>query len=475
MAHNVTLPSARPLPGDTWLLNWGRFALGSAFALGLLVTVYLTALAPDVLPFLPIVILGGLAAWVLFQYPLWNLMVMLVGYILVAGFSDEKSAIDVLYFAWFTVFMSHWAITQIIIGSDRLFESSGDVAIGFFIAWVTLSFGTTLLMEGDLATALSEWSAVMFLSFYFPVSRAVRRYERGAQFIVGALVLLGVLIAVRNLYEFSRMLSDATMLWQVARGRVVDNEILLLLPALASLTLLVQSKSRIQTIMLAGVFILTFSSLILTQSRAYWLDFVVGVVVLFILLQGKPRLRLMQLTIIGFALFGGLAVIIMGDTFFVLLFGLVERVLSIFSAGQSDISFINRLYESERVWQHILMSPIIGHGPGTSYAVFDIIKDVTMYKPFVHNGFLLVWFKYGLIGLITVLIFWFRGIRTGYYLIRKKSNIIPDIRIAVFGVVSLIALFPSALTSLPFYLSDSLLSYAILLGLIEGIRTRTTI
>ncbi len=473
MASNAILPKARVLPGDTWLLNWGRVALGASFGFGLIVTVYLASLAPGLLPFLPAVMLGGIAAWVLFQYPLWNLFVMLVGYVLVAGFSDEKSIVDVLYFAWFVVFMGHWFITRIVLGPEHLFGSSGDVAIGFFLAWVTLSFGTTLLMDGDMTTALSEWSAVMFLSFYFPVSRAVRRYDKGAQFIVGALILLGVLIAVRNLYDFSRMLSDATMLWQVARGRVVDNEILLLLPALASLTLLVQPKSRIQTIILAGIFILTFSSLILTQSRAYWLDFVVGVVVLFILLQGKPRLRLIQLTIMGFALFGGLAVIILGDTFFVLLFGLVERVMSIFSAGQSDISFINRLYESDRAWQHILSSPIIGHGPGTSYAVFDIIKDVTMFKPFVHNGFLLLWFKYGLIGLVAVTYFWFRGIRTGYYLIRKQSNSTPDIRHAVFGVVSLIALFPSALTSLPFYLSDSLLSYAILLGLIEGIRTRT--
>ena len=72
-----------PTPSAFW--HGGRLLLVAGFALSLLLVFYLAWNAPEVLPLVPLVLLGLTAAWHLFRYPLLNLCVLLAGYVAAVG------------------------------------------------------------------------------------------------------------------------------------------------------------------------------------------------------------------------------------------------------------------------------------------------------------------------------------------------------------------------------------------------------
>ena len=231
-------------------------------------------------------------------------------------------------------------------------------------------------------------------------------------------------------------------------------------------------KWRHQIITL-GAFILFFSGLILTQSRGYWLAFLLGAGFMFLFLDGNHKKRLILVTLGGSASLALLAFIFLQDIFLLVTSGLAERLLSLQTATTADISLVNRFRETATVWEHIRVNPILGYGMGVGYDFFDITNGVTETDAFVHNGYVSLWFKYGIIGLGLVLFFWFRSILNGVRAFKSKTAP-PAVRlVGLFGATTLTAFLLSTLTSSPFFLNDTLFAFGLLLGTAEGAYQRT--
>lgn len=460
-----------PTPEAFWA--WGRLGLAAAFAVSLLLVTYLVWNAAELLLYVPVLLLGGVCAWYLFRHPLLNLAVVLGGFALISDFDEGIQAVEVVYGLYYVAFLGHWFGTRLFLYRERLFERAEDRILAFFLAWVVASVGMTILNDGSLGAAASELISLSTLSLYFPIKEVCLRERSAPQVIVGVLLFLGIFTAVRNLFHFQEILMQAAAAWQIVSGRVVTNETFLLLPSLVTLVLMMYARRWPPRAGLLLAFMLFFSSLLVTQSRAYWIDFALGVLVLLVLMDRQRRGRLLLLGLAGGAGVLVLSLVLLGDVVIVVGLGLMDRLASILSASSKDISFINRFYESRAVLELIARNPIVGYGPGVPYSVYDIIDQVTLTKMFAHNGFVMIWFKYGLVGLVALLLFWGRSIWLGLRVFRRASD--PALRrlCGLIACTGLIAVFPSANTSVPFYLSDTALGFAILTGWAAGLYQRS--
>ena len=460
-----------PTPAAFW--RWGRVCLAGGLALGLLAVVYLAWNAPALLPFLPVVLFGGVATWYLFRHPLLNLTAVLGGFAAIAGFDKGLQVSEALYAAYLLLFLAHWYVTRLYLERVRILRHGVDRTIIFFLCYVTGSFFLTGIFGSPWGTALREWMVLISFALYFPIKEACVRYRRTPAVLVGIVLFLGLFVAVRNLLNFEQILASATYAWQIARGRVTTNEIFLVLPALTTFTWVLYTRHRSLSLVLLGAFLLFFGSLILTQSRAYWIDFAWGMLILFLLIGRRYKVRLLWISGLGMLGIAALGLLLFGDTILLMVYGLVERLLTLTSATSSDVSLINRFYESAGAWKQIQLNPIVGYGLGAQYRVYDIISGTTKTKTFIHNSFLLLWFKFGLIGLSSVLYIWFGSVRLGWRALRSgHPDFFTKLGLLV-AVVGLIALIPSTFTSLQFYMSDTTFMFALLSGWAAGLAQRS--
>ena len=452
---------------------WGRTLLRAGFGLGLLILAFLTWNAPEVLPFFPALLLGGLGAWYLFRHPLLNLCVVLASFVLIVGYEEGIQPEEALYGIYYLAFLGHWYFTRLFLYRERLVETPEEKALVLFLALMTLAGVTGLFLFGNKPGAvISEWVSLSMLAFYFPVKEVCARYRKGPVLILGIILWIAFFVAVRNFINYQAILLSATQVWQVEKGRVATNDILLMIGSTFTLTLIVFTRKWRAALILLPLFALFFGGLILTQSRGYWITFALAAVILFALVKAPQKKRMLAMAFMGAVLLFTIGFLFLRETMFLVLSGLIERLGTLQSAATKDVSLINRFLESGAVWERIKQNPILGYGLGGSFHFFNITTHHTTDGTFAHNGYVYLWFKFGIFGLLTVLFFWLRSAWRGVQAFR--SAVTPRLMHlgALAAAACLFALPLVANTSNPFHQNDPPFIMALMMGLAGGVYRR---
>ncbi|MFQ5568044.1 MAG: O-antigen ligase family protein [Rhodothermales bacterium] len=452
----------------TALWRWGRFLLVASLAFGLLVLTLMTWFAPHLLPVLPLLMLVGVAAWYLFHHPLLNLCVTLVGFVVVADYEAGFQFREIAYGLYLYTLLGHWYVTRCFLYRERILLTAEDKALFLFLILLPFTIPITILFGGSLTGVISESFSLSLLALYFPLKEACARYRYGTRALLLVILCLGVLVASRNVMNFQTMLSSATQAWQVATGRVWTNDNLLMVTSLFGLVTMFFARRWWSFGILGGCFLLCFAGLILTQSRGYWLAFLFGTLAMFVLVDAHQRKRMLVLGFFGLAAVTGIGFAFFGTYMNLLVGGLVERFASVQTAATADVSLINRFREMATVWDHVVRNPVIGYGMGVPYEFFDIANEVTDNDALVHNGYVGLWYKFGLWGLGLMLFFWARVIWRGVQAFSMKHGSYWTRVCGLAASLSLIAFTLSTITSNPFFLKDSLFIFSLVAGLAGG-------
>lgn len=467
------MDTARPAlfaltPEAAW--RWGVGALWAGLVLGLLLVAYLAWFAPEALPVIPALLLVGVAGWHLFRRPVLNLVVVLAAVVLVLQRVDGLQLQEVAYGLYFLSFLAYWFITRLLVyGEAREVLSTTEArALFLFLVLVTLSIPLSPLFGGQLRQVLSEWVSLALLGLYFPVKELVRRHRYGPQLVLGVIAWVGLFVALRNMVNYQQILINATQEWQVVKGRVTANDTLLAVPSLFALPLLIYARRWKSQLVLLGAFLLFFSGLILTQSRGYWLAFLFGAFLMLLAVDRRHKIRLVGLGVFGLAAVAAIGALFLSDYFFVVIDALVARFASIGSSTSRDISLVNRLYESAAVWEWIKDNPILGHGMATKYYFYDITFRFTRVDFFIHNGYLSLWFKFGIWGLGLMLVAWFGAAWRGLQAFRAAHAPMLVRLIGLGAAMGLMALALAANTSNPLVHTDSCFILSVTAGVASG-------
>lgn len=449
------------------LWNWGRAALWVVLGLGGSLVLWLVWSRPDFLIYLPILLIGGIATVWLFQHPLVNLTIVLLGYVVISGKAEGIQATEVLYGLYYLAFVTYWFTTRLMFYRAPLVYHSEDRALLLLLAYGTASVILTLLFGGRLSDFRGEWVALTFYALYFPVREACLKHQRYVYVVAGILTWIVAFAAVRNFLDYQQRIMMATQAWQVLKGRVVINEMTLMFGSIGLVTFLVYAHTWRMRLSLLGTFAIAFGGLLLTQGRVAWLSFLLGCFLLFLLTDRHRKGRLLLLAVAGGAFLLALALVLIPDFLSLIIAGITSRFTSLSGAGQ-DISLINRLAESEAVWNRITLNPLLGYGLGASYSAYDLIYQATTHRVYVHNGYLYMWYGLGLVGLGLLLFWWFRVIRRSFIFFRSSLNDSFERTLALVVVCCFAVQLFYTLTSNPLAHREGPLMMGVLAGAVSG-------
>jgi O-antigen ligase len=472
VAHEFS-PAQPPSPASVQRV--GEMALWVGLAASLSLTIALAWTSPDRVWLVPVGLAGLIATWALLRDPVLGTYAAVGLTVMALNKEAGLQPNQVAYGLFVYAFLGLWYLRRIV-ERERFIHNILDRLVALLLfAGMPFAIVLGLAFGADPVLVRGETISFSMLAFYFPVKEVCRRTRRGPQILAGLVILIGAFVAIRNLLSFRDTVAAATVAWQIADARVggggVLNEIQLLFGTITALVLLLYVRTwKMRLLLVAGV-VLCLVGLVLTRSRGYYVDLVLGVIVLMLLLRGRQRLQLGTLVFGGGALLLLTMMLFFGPVAELLVDGTLLRLSTIGSAT-TDLSLVNRFLETEAVVDKGRLSPILGWGLGADFTYFDLVTRKTFTWEFIHNGYAALWFKLGLWGLILVLAIW--GVAAWHGLTAYRAVRIPAVHraIALAAAVGLIALVPSTSTSSPFFTREMLQAMVVQIAIAAGLYQR---
>lgn len=175
-------------------------------------------------------------------------------------------------------------------------------------------------------------------------------------------------------------------------------------------TALLAPSRRVRWLCLLGM-VPVLAHLLFSFTRGYWLGAIAGLTVATILAwwnlgRFEPRVRARRLLLVPSLLAVGALTLTLSIVYFGsgnLLEAVGARFGSSFSTEVSGETMSNviRLAEYDKAIGDALRSPIVGQGLGYTFVVREPITNRLSEQWFVHNYYLLLWLKLGIVGLLA--------------------------------------------------------------------------
>jgi len=335
---------------------------------------------------------------------------------------EGVNIIELVYFSIVICLFIAYPGTDMLKGRLSLNTTFDKAALTFTLI---LGYGVILgfINGGDTTLVLGEILYYFGFLGYFAYRRHIHQlwFQKA---LLAVFILLLLYVAVRNVYYYREILVAAYAEWQAQKARTAANEVILLTGALGSISFVLYSNKWILKgigIVLLSVFIF---DLVITQSRGYWLAFAFGLFSMWIIAGKQLKLQIMAYSSLLAMLGIVTGYLFFNDLFHLILEGLVNRIESLFSvgAGGLDVSLKERLLESKTVVKKIAQNPVAGYGFGVTFPRYFFMPQVYQDYSYVHNGYLAIWYKLGLPGLIAILWYNWHLLKTSYHLFKKQLN-----------------------------------------------------
>ncbi len=468
----MNLLSPRWTPSPAALQRGGSALLWIGFGAGLCLLFGVMWRAPELLPFLPLLLVAGVGVVYLVQRPFEHLCLVLLASMFILRHEPGIQATEVIYGLYAIFFLAIWFADAILRQHIRPFASPESRALLFLLLLVVALLPLSFFLGGTLRTVGRELIALVMLGFFFPIREACARHRHGVKVLLLVAAVLSVYVVFRNLIMYQDLLSNQDKLMQMIQGRIIANDHVLAASSLFSFVFLLHATSVRRATSYLVLFLLCFSGLLLTLSRGFWLAFALGMVFLFLVVERRHKVRILFFSSTAALPLLAIGLIFFGDYVSLFLGGLLERLLSVQGSLTKDISMLGRIYEARGAIARIVENPILGHGIGVPFSFHSILTRTTVSQTFMHNGYLSLWYRFGLVGTGLVLYWWGRSIWYGYRCYRITDAPL-TLRLAGLGAAaSLVAFTLSAMTSNPFWHKDYLFGLAYIMGIACGTYAR---
>ena len=450
-------------------LRWGNTALLAALVGSLGVVGLVAWTAPNLTIFLPVALLALGTGAFLFTRPRLNFIVWLGAFALL--FSSEKGIQlhEVAYGLYFYTYLFHWYVRRLFLYKRPIVHGRLDIALGLWLGLgLSLGVGVGLLFGADVTRIRGEWLALTMIAIYFPIKEFCMREKHGLAILLAILTFIGLWITFDNVLTARHTLASATALWEFETVRKAGRELLLAFSGIILLSVLPALKNHAQQIGIAVILVILLVGLILTKSRAYWVEYLVAVVILIAIAPGMERRRLVAWCVVGTGIISLISIVLLSSYINLLIAGASSRFATL-GATSTDLSFLNRFVEASAVMVKVVRNPILGYGLATDYSFFDIIALGTHTRSYIHIGFVAVLYKFGLWGALLIAYVWLASLSIAFVDSRRKFFSAFE-RAVLRGIVACSAsMILPAMTSSVFFESDKLSAFIFITALGVGL------
>jgi len=425
--------------------------------------------APDITVFLPVALLAlGVGAF-LFTRPRLNFIVWLGGLALLFSSEHGLQIHEILYGLYFYAYLVHWYARRIFLYRRPIMQGPIDVAVGLWLSLgLVLGIALGLLFGADLVSIRGEAIAFTMLAIYFPIKEFCTRDKHGPVIILAILVWMGIWVTADNFLTARQTFAEATMLWEIADVRIAGRELLLTFAGVILLAVLPTLKKKVHVVGVIVLLTVLLGGLLLTKSRAYWVEYLVAVIVLFAISPGRERKRMAVWCITAAIVIVSFSMLFLSSYVDLLMAGTSTRFATL-GAASTDLSLLNRFVEAEAVLKKVWRNPILGYGFGTDYSFFNIISYTTLTKSHIHVALVAVLYKFGLWGSVLVAYTWILSMLGAFHGSRRKM-ITTFERSLLRGIFACsFSMILPALTTSVFFEDEKLAAFAIITALGIGI------
>lgn len=409
--------------------------------------------------------LFALACYVSFRSTIAGLSILILFQLRVLQGTAEISAEEVAYAVLFLATIVGWSAREA--RSDagrRVLRSPLGRSLGVFLALCVVSLVVTIAFGGSPLWWLRDLVRFSYFLLFFPIATTLRTRREVA--IIGACLLAVVLFhGVSTIYWYGKAVAATRALWQLRYQRVALHEVFAMSALVGAFALFLKTRSRAVAALSIGLAIVCLVSLAASLTRGYWLAAVVAAALTYLLAKGRPsRAALFTAALLSF-----LAVVAVGffSTKIIGVVGsLVDRISTI-SSPLRVLSMRERFAETRALLEGIRRSPVVGHGLGATVSYMSPLRGHVMTRTYAHNAYLFIWFKLGLVGLVSFLVFYVRGILATLAALRVVSDQNARALLAA-GAALLLAFLPLSVTSPQYYGKSSALVIVLILGFAQA-------
>lgn len=454
-------------------------ALGLALAAGLSVLGVLFATAPEAAPWVALGLsalgVAVLIASVTGVGPATRFVVLVALSVAALGSDDGADAFEVVFGLGLLLYVAAWYAATVLSGR-RLLRNAADVAmLAFLVASGVGGIALALMLGHSGMDFRADVLSLFALALFFPAREVVVRTERGPELLAACILALGVLASIISAVQLQTAFTEATAYYEIVDARVTSGEVQAMTALVIALLWASATRSWRQRLLLLGVAVIVLGGLVIARSRAQWLSAVIGLVVAGVVVSGRVRGRLLPTVVFGAAAGAVAGIAFLGERLTLFVIGLVRRFTSISSSFTMDISLLNRYLETDAAWHEVLRSPVVGYGWGAPVTRYDAIGEGTLVWSFLHNGYVWILHKSGLIGLLLFMTAYVGIGVQGALSARIASLNRTDQALAAGGTGVLVASLALALPANPWAILDQIFILTLTLGLVSGVAARARI
>lgn len=344
---------------------------------------------------------------------------------------------EVIYYLLWAASVGFLLVPLLLTGSIRA-ETTLDRLYILFMFFMVLGLINGVLFSGSIARPIQE--ALYFYSgiiFYF----LYRQYLGNRLFRIGLALSFGVVfiyVVLRTFLSYRTALLMAVEEWELNFVRGAGNESILLFGTTMCLAALLSAQRFWMKLVLLFGFIVSIGAVIVTMTRSLWVVTVLATIIVFLVSEKAERRRFLIYFGFAISLTALLALYYLEFTLFII--EILKFRFNTFGDGLQDLSLMERVYEMKHVWERIKENPIVGWGFGTEYSRYEILKKrTTDMSSYVHNGYLALWYKMGIFGLLTMLTYFV----TLFIYARNRVKTTSSIAIRLISITT-VAYIPAA-------------------------------
>jgi O-antigen ligase len=405
-----------------------------------------------------LVIAGLISCYTIINEEFWLLSAILAHFPLAIVKSEGISLLEVAAAIYIYIPLAVWFMRKIFVEKQNIVENFTDVVFLVFYLTCIFSFVFTKIYNFDTLLWFKELAVFSGYLIFFPLRDYYRKNINGLKNILVMFGILGLMIGVYNLNLYRNKVILATQFFQVWGSRVAATEQIFMFCILVVISIIFLIKSKKTQFILLCCLGIYFIALILSFTRSYFAFTLLGMFVLWLLFNKSDKKKMLS-WVLGLTLIGILGIyLIFGD----LIKTMFEAFVSRFTLLKGrDISFIQRVIETEAILKQIKENPILGWGLGAKFRIYDIFYETHILNSYAHNGYLYLWYKIGILGLASYVIFYISQFYTTIKNAIYEKDIIKKNIFFVFSFILFSFIFIS-ITSPQFYHKPSILILSII-------------
>ena len=417
----------------------------------------------SLLPYAAVLAVGvGALIWIFNRTERWIPVAILSHSLLFLHEAKGIGLIDILFSIIFFGGLIIWFLRKFTKGESVIRGGSDLILVSFLIY---AFFGIFLASAYGFSFFKGFREFLLFVPYllYMPIREYING-KKQVDVVIWSLIIVIVVVGTVDIVRYRLNMTVAQYFWQVISGREAAFESLFMSGVILLATFYAAREyNRVIVTIALG---LSAVSLAITFSRGYWIGAVIGVGFLMIFSPGEARKRLVILSSISLLVSIAIVYILFPKIFSDIFEGLVTRLAA---TGLGDISLRNRFAESSAVLKKVADSPIIGYGLGSFFSFYNLIFQQTSTTWYIHNVYLFMMFKFGVVGTMLYLSFYFMKMFDAIKLALNYNSSFEKIIMTGFVSIMLVMLIISV-TSPQFYDRASVLILSVFWGVIDSYR-----